>query len=87
MAEQLRRDIERLHIDHAGSTAGTVTVSVGAATGRVAECDSAEAILKAAGEQLRLAKQNGRNRVSAVVLRTKTRGGGGDSGGGGERQL
>ncbi|VVE79385.1 GGDEF domain-containing protein [Pandoraea sputorum] len=72
MAEQVRRDIERLHIDHAGSAAGTVTVSVGAATGRATECDSVDAILKAADAQLRVAKQNGRNRVSVTTLTTPT---------------
>ncbi|APD11312.1 hypothetical protein UC34_14730 [Pandoraea vervacti] len=68
MAEQVRRDIERLHIDHAGSANGMVTVSVGAATGVASECDSVEAILKAAEEQLYVAKQSGRNRISTIVL-------------------
>ncbi|MCI3206914.1 MULTISPECIES: diguanylate cyclase [Pandoraea] len=68
MAEQVRRDIERLHIDHAGSAAGMVTISVGAATGVAGECDSAEAILKAADEQLFIAKQSGRNRISTIML-------------------
>lgn len=69
MAEQVRRDVERLHIAHVGSTLGMVTVSVGAATGVAGECDSAEAVLKAADEQLFVAKQSGRNRISTIVLR------------------
>ncbi|MBN4665777.1 diguanylate cyclase [Pandoraea nosoerga] len=68
MAEQVRRDVERLHIAHVGSTTGAVTISVGAATGTAGECDSAEAILKAADEQLFIAKQSGRNRISTTVL-------------------
>jgi len=69
MAEQVRRDVERLHIAHVGSTTGIVTVSVGAATGLAGECDSAQAVLRAADEQLFIAKQSGRNRVSTTVLR------------------
>ncbi|PTD99096.1 GGDEF domain-containing protein [Pandoraea apista] len=68
MAEQIRRDVERLRIAHAGSATGLVTVSVGAATGVAGECDGAEAVLKAAEEQLFIAKQGGRNRISTVVL-------------------
>ncbi len=71
MAEQVRRDIERLNIDHAGSATGMVTVSVGVATGVASECESAEDILKAADEQLFVAKQSGRNRISMIVLQAK----------------
>lgn len=69
MAEQVRRDVERLRIAHEGSAMGLVTVSVGAATGVAGECDGAQAILKAADEQLYVAKQRGRNRTSTIVLR------------------
>ncbi|VVD91650.1 diguanylate cyclase [Pandoraea communis] len=69
VAEQVRRDVERLHIAHVGSAAGQITVSVGAATGVAGACDSADAVLKAADEQLFIAKQSGRNRVSTIVLR------------------
>ncbi|ALS61288.1 GGDEF domain-containing protein [Pandoraea norimbergensis] len=69
MAEQIRRDIERLQIAHTGSAMGTVTVSVGAATGLAAESESGEAILRAADEQLYLAKQAGRNCTRATVLK------------------
>lgn len=79
MAEQVRRDVERLHIAHEGSARGMVTVSVGAATGLASECDSAETILKAADEQLFVAKQSGRNRISTIVL-GKAAGGGSGTG-------
>lgn len=68
MAEQIRLGIERLHIAHIGSDVGTLTVSVGAATGAASECESADAILRAADEQLFEAKQAGRNRTRATVL-------------------
>ncbi|MFJ2993517.1 diguanylate cyclase [Pandoraea sp. NPDC087047] len=69
-AEQVRRNIERLHIDHAGSAAGLVTVSVGVATGVASECDSVLDLLKAADAQRFVAKQDGGNRISAIVLST-----------------
>ncbi|ANI21745.1 hypothetical protein AB870_01550 [Pandoraea faecigallinarum] len=72
MAEQVRRDIERLHIDHVGSETGMVTVSVGAATGAADACESAHAIVQAAEAQLFIAKQSGRNRISTTVMRRKT---------------
>ncbi|WP_278651921.1 GGDEF domain-containing protein [Pandoraea pnomenusa] len=74
MAEQFRRDVERLHIAHEGSATGTLTISVGAATGVPGECDSAEVLLKAAEAQRRLAKLAGRNRVSAVVVHRENAG-------------
>ncbi|VVD71536.1 Phytochrome-like protein cph2 [Pandoraea morbifera] len=80
MAEQFRRDVERLHIAHEGSATGTLTVSVGVATGVPGECGSAEALLKAAEAQCRLAKQAGRNRVSAVVVSRESAGHDGLSG-------
>ena len=65
---------ERLHIAHEGSATGTLTISVGAATGVPGECDSAEVLLKAAEAQRRLAKLAGRNRVSAVVVHRENAG-------------
>jgi diguanylate cyclase (GGDEF)-like protein len=74
LLEELRQDVERLGILHAGiprpaerSVSGVVTVSVGAVCAVPGPRVIPEALLKLADEQLYLSKQRGRNCVSLQV--------------------
>lgn len=71
IAEQLRAAVEALGIPNAGAEAGTLTVSIGAATA-VARLGGTirmpESLLQAADHALYKAKSGGRNRVELSVL-------------------
>ena len=68
VAEAIRSDIQGQKIEHAGSSTGSVTVSIGCATVVANEWDSAVSVLQSADAQLLVAKAEGRNRVRSVVL-------------------
>lgn len=68
MAESLRDAIAKLDIEHLGSTQGTVTVSIGAASWQGLVAESVSSVVKAADEALYQAKAIGRNCVSATIL-------------------
>ncbi|GGJ79258.1 diguanylate cyclase (GGDEF)-like protein/PAS domain S-box-containing protein [Anoxybacillus voinovskiensis] len=65
VAEQLRKNVEELHIPHAGSLISRyVTISLGVATMKPAHAsDEVKQLIALADEALYKAKQNGRNRV------------------------
>ncbi|ANB61557.1 diguanylate cyclase [Anoxybacteroides amylolyticum] len=65
VAEQLRKNVEALHIPHAGSLISRyVTISLGVATMKPASAsDDGKQLIALADEGLYKAKQNGRNRV------------------------
>jgi len=69
LLEELRQDVERLGILHAGlpQRPGVVTVSVGAVCAVPGPRVLPDALLKLADEQLYLSKQRGRNCVSLQV--------------------
>jgi len=65
-AERVRDGVERMEILHAGSACSTVvTVSVGAASVVPSDANTPEGLLRAADAALYVAKQAGRNKVSA----------------------
>ena len=69
MAHEIRTAVWEERLDHTGSVAGRVTVSVGAATvmpGVVAS--SPEALIRAAEDALARVKQGDRNQVQALAL-------------------
>jgi diguanylate cyclase (GGDEF)-like protein/PAS domain S-box-containing protein len=69
-AEQIRKAVASLGIEHADSPFGTVTVSVGVATldlGRTIGRADGDAILRAADASLYLAKLGGRNLVRFAI--------------------
>lgn len=64
LAEQIRRAVEALGIEHAHAVGGVVTVSAGVATAWPQSAEaSQEALLGAADRALYVAKASGRNRV------------------------
>ncbi|MBL8115602.1 MAG: diguanylate cyclase [Acidobacteria bacterium] len=67
VAERLREAVERLHIVHAGATAGVVTISVGVATVKPEPRSELSAFVRKADEALYVAKGAGRNRVEAAI--------------------
>lgn len=65
LAEKLRTAIEQLNIEHrAAPLYGRVTVSIGVSSAIPANTQGASQLVALADEQLYLAKQSGRNRVS-----------------------
>ena len=69
VAQQLGAGVESLGLAHAASSVSpVVTVSVGVCCARGTEPGSAEALLRAADEQLYLAKETGRNRACGGVM-------------------
>lgn len=68
VAESIRHDIEAQKIEHAGSDAGSLTVSVGCATVLTQTGVDPAVVLRAADAQLLMAKAEGRNRVRSAVL-------------------
>jgi diguanylate cyclase (GGDEF)-like protein len=70
VAEELRRDVERLAIPHGTSPTGSVvTVSFGVAAGIPADGQDPASLLREADDALYAAKEGGRNRV--VVARAR----------------
>lgn len=64
IAERIRLAVERLGLEHRGSTAGgVVTVSLGVATARLDSLDAGE-LVKAADAALYDSKRAGRNRLT-----------------------
>lgn len=63
VAEQIRRAISDLSIEHAGSEFGRVTASIGLASWKPERDDDVSALIRAADEALYDAKARGRNRV------------------------
>ena len=69
LAGRIEQAVRARSIGHASSlTAPVVTVSIGLATRRRATDGGAEALLRLAGEQLTIAKQQGRARVCGKVV-------------------
>ena len=65
LAEGLREELERLGIEHRGSTSSTVlTLSVGVATLQSAEGLPLTQLYEQADRALYLAKANGRNQIA-----------------------
>jgi diguanylate cyclase (GGDEF)-like protein len=64
----LRKDIEDLHLDHADSEAGIVTVSIGVAVVHKSYPYDAEVLIREADKALYQAKRAGRNRVVSAGL-------------------
>ncbi|MFM0732729.1 sensor domain-containing diguanylate cyclase [Paraburkholderia sediminicola] len=64
IAEQIRKAISELAIEHAGSEYGRVTASIGTASWAPEQDDDVTAVIKAADEALYNAKATGRNKVS-----------------------
>ena len=63
IAQEIRSQLESLHIEHAGNATGAVTVSIGAMTVDNAARMTPQAMLKAADNALYEAKHLGRNQV------------------------
>ena len=74
VAENIRLAVQRLHIPHAASALGNVSVSVGVATVTPAQEGSAESLVEAADRALYLAKSSTRDRifVAAYALHAVT---------------
>jgi diguanylate cyclase (GGDEF)-like protein len=69
LARQIRQGLVEAHIDHAASSVGALlTISVGIATRAPDVVNDAGALLKAADEQLYLAKSRGRDQACGVLL-------------------
>lgn len=69
VAEQIRKDIEELHLEHADSSAAPyVTVSLGVCSRTAEQAGSAQQLLTQADAQLYAAKEQGRNRVRGAEL-------------------
>lgn len=64
-AEQLRRKVEELHIAHAETAAGFVTISIGIASVEPKRHQDAQVLVEAADAALYAAKRRGRNQVVA----------------------
>ena len=65
IAERLRATIEQLNLTHQGAPAGHVTASVGVASIKATQGDSAQILIEAADAALYGAKRRGRNTVVA----------------------
>lgn len=63
IAQEIRTQLESLHIEHAGNATGAVTVSIGAMTVDNAAGMTPQAMLKSADNALYEAKHLGRNQV------------------------
>ncbi|CAN5409023.1 hypothetical protein BH10PSE17_BH10PSE17_26840 [soil metagenome] len=77
IAERLRAAVESLLIEHAGSPASLVTVSIGVASGITQDEAHAARLVEVADTALYDAKCDGRNRVASVTedtIRSVTRG-------------
>ncbi|GAB3365660.1 MULTISPECIES: GGDEF domain-containing protein [Giesbergeria] len=70
MADTLRQAVQALHIPHASSPWGCVTISVGVASVVAGPHLSADAVLKLADDALYAAKAAGRNRVCSAPTLT-----------------
>lgn len=68
VAENIRRAVALLGIEHAASAQGRITVSVGAATWQGQRADTVASVVKAADEALYTAKAAGRNKVFGTIL-------------------
>lgn len=64
LAERLRAAVEKLAIEHTGSDAGVVTISIGGATTIPVPQGAESMLLRAADDSLYQAKRTGRNRVT-----------------------
>jgi diguanylate cyclase (GGDEF)-like protein len=73
LASQIREGLVQAHIDHATSSVGAqLTISVGVATRAPDFVGDIGAILKAADEQLYLAKSRGRDQACGILLNNST---------------
>ncbi|CAD6561251.1 hypothetical protein LMG24235_07236 [Paraburkholderia sabiae] len=66
IAEEIRRAISQMAIEHAGSEYGRVTASIGSASCTPDDGTDATSVIKAADEALYNAKARGRNRVAVA---------------------
>lgn len=66
VAECIRRDVEALGVEHRGSPAGIVTVSLGVAAAEADAPGSVDAMLTRADTALAESKRTGRNRVTVA---------------------
>jgi diguanylate cyclase (GGDEF)-like protein len=69
LANQIRERLLEAHIDHAASSVGPLlTISLGVCTRAPGVVGNAVALLKAADEQLYLAKSRGRDQACGLLL-------------------
>jgi diguanylate cyclase (GGDEF)-like protein len=66
LAEKIRAKVQDMRAVHTRSTHGTVTVSIGCATGRPAQGVDVSWLLEQADKQLYIAKSAGRNQVKSI---------------------